>query len=643
MVYRAERFRFLLMVAISLFGWLFIVSASSAFATTVTTSGRQILVDGKPFTIKGVGYAPVPICIDPTTTPPYGDYFTSEYSAIYNRDLPLLRQMGANTIRLWGWNNGADHTDFLDKAYNNGINPIYVIVTFWMGSGYDISDTNVRNTIKANFRLMVAAHKNHPAVLMWAIGNELNAPWMYGDKPDDLFSLIDEMAQEAHEEEGENPHPVTTPLADIDLINTIAHYDPLMPHLDVWSVQVYRGCSFYSLFTDYAAASAKPLAILEYNIDAYDNDAKDEYENIGTPYQATWAEALWNEIKANSAVCCGGSIMAYCDEWWKGKYGKDGGAGCPDYDPCFHSTCGFTATDCHPDDFANEEWWGIMRTVDNGAEPDIMQPRVVYYTLQSLWRSHVTTDFDGDGDSDIAVWRPSTGKWFIKDQTSPFWGASGDCPVPGDYNGDGTTEIGVWRPSNGKWYIQGMSSVPFGLSGDIPVPGEYSGDGVTDIAVWRPSNGKWYIQGQSAIAWGLSTDIPVPGDYDGDGTTEIGVWRPSNGRWYIQGLSAIAWGLSTDIPVPGDYDGDGTTEIGVWRPSNGKWYIQGQSAIAWGVSTDIPVPGDYDGDGTTEIGVWRPSNGRWYIQGMSSTLWGVSTDWPVAQNIWIWKQTGLIP
>jgi len=357
----------------------------NGFATQVEIIRGQLFVNGEPFTIKGVNYSPIPIGVDPEVTPPYGDYFTPNYSPIYERDLPLLRDMGANTIRLWAWNNGNGHTDFLDKAYDNGVKPIYVIISFSMDPSLypDISSPDAREKIKADFRVMVAAYKNHPAVLMWSIGNELNSPKMYGDKLSDLFSLINEMAHVAHREEGAYYHPVTTPLADIDLINTIGIYDPLMTDLDIWGANIYRGSSFGTFFNDFKAASKKPLLIIGFGIDAYDENAEDEYENVGKPYQATYAESLWKEITANLDVCLGGLVRAYSDEWWLGKFGNTLG-GCPDPDPAVHSPCGHPSNS-DPDGFVNYEWFGIMRAAKNGSNLDIMEPRKIYDTLKSLW------------------------------------------------------------------------------------------------------------------------------------------------------------------------------------------------------------------------------------------------------------------
>ena len=229
----------------------------------------------------------------------------------------------------------------------------------------------------------MAAHKHHPAVLMWAIANEGNASWNYGSKLSDFLSLVNEMAREAHLEEGFNFHPVTVPLADTDFLQTVGAFDPLMPHLDLWSVNVYRGASFGNLFEEYRKASAKPLAILEYGIDAYDDNAQAEYEAAGSPYQALYAQALWKEIAANSAVCVGGTVMNYSDEWWKGKYGRTdaGHPGCPDHGPAFHSACGY-ATGAHPDGYCNEEWWGVMRTLKSASGPDQVQPRAVYHMVK---------------------------------------------------------------------------------------------------------------------------------------------------------------------------------------------------------------------------------------------------------------------
>jgi hypothetical protein len=80
--------------------------------------------------------------------------------------------------------------------------------------------------------------------------------------------------------------------------------------------------------------------------------------------------------------------------------------------------------------------------------------------------------------------------------------------VPGDYDGDGDTDIAVFR--NGVWLVQGGQTVAWGTAGDIPVPGDYDGDGDTEYGVFRPSTGTWFVQGGQTVAWGTSGDHPLP-------------------------------------------------------------------------------------------------------------------------------------
>ena len=256
------------------------------------------------------------------------------------------------------------------------------------------------------------------------------------------------------------------------------------------------------------------------------------------------------------------------------------------------------------------------------------------YFLDKLANDNCDYDWDGDGILEPPQEGGDDRNWAIDWQTSHTMGVDWyDCDPAHTQALNGNLK------AYAAWYLwAGIAKRK-----KLTIPCDFDGDGDSDIGVWRPSTGKWFIKDQTSPLWGASGDIPVPEDYDGDGDSDIAVWRPSNGTWYIQGQSAIAWGVSTDIPVPGDYDGDGDVDLAVWRPSNGRWYIQGQSAVAWGVATDIPVPGDYDGDGDTDIGVWRPATGKWFIKDQTSPFWGASGDIPQAQNVWIWKQTGLIP
>ncbi|MCP4214521.1 MAG: choice-of-anchor D domain-containing protein [bacterium] len=281
-----------------------------------------------------------------------------------------------------------------------------------------------------------------------------------------------------------------------------------------------------------------------------------------------------------------------------------------------------------PADFAEGDDYGIR--IHQGGLEDYSDS---YFSIGSQ-RNYVFhgSDYNGDGISDIAIFRPANGRWCVKGQPSVAWGTGTDIPVPGDYDGNGSTDMAVFRPSTGRWCIMGQPSIAWGTATDIPIPGDYNGDGTTDIAIYRPSNGRWCVMGQPSIAWGTSEDIPVPADYNGDGTTDIAVFRPSNGRWCVMGQPSIAWGIGTDIPVPADYDGDGDADITIFRPSTGRWCIMGQPSIGWGTASDIPVPADFDGDGNADIAIFRSSNGAWSVMGSSSVLYGTADDVPLVSH-----------
>jgi hypothetical protein len=149
-------------------------------------------------------------------------------------------------------------------------------------------------------------------------------------------------------------------------------------------------------------------------------------------------------------------------------------------------------------------------------------------------------DFDGDGLVDLTVWRASTGTWYWLKSSTGYdvslagqaqWGNSGlgDIPLVADMDGDGLSDIVIWRPTDGTfyWLASGLAYNPaapgvrqWGSSAqnDIPMLGDIDGDTLADLIVWRPASGTWFwltsssgysLAGQASKQWGASTDQPI--------------------------------------------------------------------------------------------------------------------------------------
>lgn len=208
----------------------------------------------------------------------------------------------------------------------------------------------------------------------------------------------------------------------------------------------------------------------------------------------------------------------------------------------------------------------------------------------------LVADFDKDGKSDLVVYRRSLpaagiiGRWYVKKSSnneiiSQQWGLAEDYPLQGDFNGDGYSDFAVFRPSIASWFVlySNQVSIPqtfvfkqFGLPGDHPVPRDIDADGATDLLVYRTASATWFSCVSSKefacfksdgslnnpkYSYGLPTDYPIYRNVIGGETVPYAVWRPidtvyrNEGGWYTNipsdtiEVSLKHWGLKSDIPA----------------------------------------------------------------------------------------------
>ncbi|MEO6590197.1 MAG: M36 family metallopeptidase [Pyrinomonadaceae bacterium] len=266
-------------------------------------------------------------------------------------------------------------------------------------------------------------------------------------------------------------------------------------------------------------------------------------------------------------------------------------------------------------------------------------------------------DFDGDGKTDLSVFRQTEGNWYLQRSTAGFsvlnWGTNGDVLVPGDYDGDGKTDAAIFRASDvegaADFYVLNSNGFTFtgyswGSTGDVAVVGDYDGDTKTDVAVFRPSTNTWFIinsggaPSNTITTFGQAGDVPVVGDFNGDGKADLTVYR--SGTWMSQlsggGTQNTVLGTAGDVLVPADYNGDNKDDVAIFNNATGDWtYVPSGGGAnvtsRFGSSGDVPVPGDYDGDGKDDQAVYR--GGTWYVNrstsGFFAAPFGLASDKPI--------------
>lgn len=277
--------------------------------------GYTLTVDGSPFRVKGVAYSPTPIG-ENVHFPPHGDYFTADYVYLWARDFPALRAMGVNTLRIYAWAPDTNHGAFMDAAHAAGLK---VIPTFYVGTALEtpIPNPAARQAVIDDFVRQVALIGDHPALLAWSFGNELNGPWNgfipslnteFDCKWEQkacmesvnvtspcheaqrcLYTHLLGWLDSALEQAGTvTTRPLTSTFADVGQMagthpeaDKIPRFASVMSHFDFMSMQLYRGRSFGDYFTQYGAETTKPLLIAEYGVDAM-NDPCGWNENFET-------------------------------------------------------------------------------------------------------------------------------------------------------------------------------------------------------------------------------------------------------------------------------------------------------------------------------------------------------------------------
>lgn len=363
----------------------------------------ELFVDGKPFVVQGVTYAPTRIGESPDTGS-LQNWTTQDldkdgriegpYQAWVDKnknnkrdpgekevgDFKLMQDMGVNCIRQY------HHPTKPDKKLLGQMYEKYGIMVaigdflgkYAIGSGAswkdgtDYSNPDHQEKMLDSIRQMVLEYKDEPYVVLWILGNEN----VYGvacnaDKdPESFFKFANKAAQLIKELD---PTRVVA-IASGDTL-FLDYFGKNCLDIDIFGTNAYRGkYGFNSIWRNVKAVCGKPAMITEFGAPAF---AMGFSLKEADEFQAEYHRGCWLNVEENitgygEGNAIGGFIFEWLDEWWKA------------YEPAYHDKKGLFSGP-FLDGYMHEEWLGICGQGDGKNSPHLRELRKAYFMYKKLW------------------------------------------------------------------------------------------------------------------------------------------------------------------------------------------------------------------------------------------------------------------
>jgi len=376
-------------------------SKPKVYIQTLKNGHFRLIVNKKPFVIKGVCYNPIPIGQD------YDYDWWSDENKPWLLDGKLMKEMGVNAVRFYQPGKNPEAVKkVIDDLYKNF--GIYTIMGHWLGFwNYPCpfyGDKDFREKIKEEVLEMVKLYKDQEGLLFWVLGNENNYscsgqinPWSNEEidkEPDPYkqrilrakiyYSFVNELAKEIKKIDPN--HPVA--LGNGELIGLDIAVQ-VCSDIDIVACIIYRGKTFGNLFNSLKATFNRPIFLSEFGADSYDAFKNKEDQNM----QAYFLECQWQQIYQNLAGnqgagnCIGGTIFEWSDEWWKHNECDSSGWAVHDTEAGWSNPSYYFDIQAKGNKNMNEEWFGIVALSEekvDGLNKRI--PKKSYYVIKKFWQ-----------------------------------------------------------------------------------------------------------------------------------------------------------------------------------------------------------------------------------------------------------------